>query len=118
MWRRWRRLAARCARKEFADRFRESLAPHQFGVAVPGGTEILVHAARFLFEGSVSKSDFYVLKFDFKNAFNCVSRAGVLRSGCGAFPQPVPLRVVVLRVPFSAVVRREGVVELLWRAAG
>jgi hypothetical protein len=40
----WRRLAARCACKDFADRFRESLAPHQFGVAVPGGTEILVHA--------------------------------------------------------------------------
>jgi hypothetical protein len=79
----WRQLAGRCACKDFADRFRESLAPHQFRVAVPG-TEILVHAARFLFEGSVSKSDFYVLKFDFKNAFNS---AGVLRSGCGAFPQ-------------------------------
>jgi hypothetical protein len=70
----WRRLAARCVCKNFAADFRSTLAPFQFGVAVSGGAEILAHTARFLFEMSPDRRDFLLLKFDFKNAFNCVAR--------------------------------------------
>src|SRR5690606_18858461 len=63
----WRRLAARCVCADFESSFREALAPHQFGVAVRGGTEVLVHAANLLAEGSRGSPDFFALKFDFKN---------------------------------------------------
>jgi len=86
----WRRLAARCVCKDFADRFREVLAPQQFGVAVRGGTEVLVHASRLLFEEASQKSDFQLLKFDFKNAFNCVSRQAFLDEVATRFPSLFP----------------------------
>jgi hypothetical protein len=49
-----------------------------------------VHAARFLYEGSVGKSDFHVLKFDFKNAFNCVSRQAFVDQVAVQFPSLLP----------------------------
>jgi hypothetical protein len=74
-----------------------------------------VHAARFLFEGSASKSDFYVLKFDFKNAFNCVSRQAFLDQVAARFPSLFPF----VSLCYGSLQRCcSEIVELLWRAAG
>src|SRR5690606_23633304 len=54
----WRRLAARCVCRDFSDRFRECLAPSQFGVALEGGAEAVAHAARLLYEQGQDSSDF------------------------------------------------------------
>jgi hypothetical protein len=86
----WRRLSARCVCKEFSARFLEALSPHQFGVAVKGGSEVLVHAARLLYEGAQGQPDFFLLKFDFRNAFNCVSRQAFLDEVAAKFPTLLP----------------------------
>src|SRR6185437_4586972 len=82
----WRRLTARCVCKNFAQEFRQALDPHQFGVAISGGTEILVHTARMLYEKALDRPDFFLLKFDFRNAFNCISRQVFLDEVASKFP--------------------------------
>ena len=86
----WRRLTARCVCKNFAKDFLGALDPHQFGVAISGGTEILVHTARLLYEKAFEKPDFFLLKFDFRNAFNCISRQHFLDELEKKFPSLYP----------------------------
>ena len=83
-------LAAKCVCKNFSKEFLEALDPHQFGVAISGGTEILVHTARMLYEKAIERPDFFLLKFDFRNAFNCVSRQVFLDELAKKFPSLYP----------------------------
>ena len=86
----WRRLTARCVCKNFANEFLNVLDPFQFGVAISGGTEILVHTARMLYEKAQGREDFFLLKFDFRNAFNCISRQVFLDELAAKFPSLYP----------------------------
>ena len=49
----------------------------QFGVGVRGGTEAMVHGVRSLLQ---EHPDWYVVATDCRNAYNSVSRGGVLRA--------------------------------------
>lgn len=51
------------------------LTPLQIGVAVPGGCEAAVHAARELAFVHVANKSMGLLQIDLRNAFNIVSRA-------------------------------------------
>jgi hypothetical protein len=88
-----RRLTSKCVCSVFKDQFRDFLMPHQVGVAVPGGAEIVVHEARRITEIFQSRSkykDFGFLKIDFKNAFNEVSRQAIYDELVENFPQIIP----------------------------
>jgi len=84
------RLTPRCVCKNFANEFLNVLDPFQFGVAISGGTEILVHTARMLYEKAQGREDFFLLKFDFRNAFNCISRQVFLDELAAKFPSLYP----------------------------
>jgi hypothetical protein len=88
-----RRLASKCICCVTKDRFREHLSPHQVGVAVPGGAEIIIHEAREIykrFDEDETYSKFGYLKVDFRNAFNEVSRQAIYDELVIHFPEIVP----------------------------
>jgi hypothetical protein len=55
---------------QFHDAFAIHLSPHQFGVAIKGGCEIMVHNIRIALEIHL---DWVVLQVDITNAFNIIS---------------------------------------------
>ena len=67
-------LASSLVAKACADKFRKILVPHQFGVAIEGGCEAVIldslHALQRTDKGHQT-----LLKVDFKNAFNTLSRS-------------------------------------------
>ena len=60
------------------------LAPHQLGVGIPGGAEVIIHATR---EAVDKKGDKFVMQADLVNAFNLVDRACVLQEVRQHFPE-------------------------------
>ena len=54
------------------------LSPTQLGVGVNGGCEIIVHSVRSLIDIYSSSNDKCLLKIDFKNAFNQISRESII----------------------------------------
>ena len=73
----WRRVVARAVAAQRRSRWAEGLRPVQFGVGVRGGTEAMVHGVRSLLQ---EHPDWYVVATDCRNAYNSVSRGGVLRA--------------------------------------
>ena len=73
----WRRVVARAVAAQCRSRWAEGLRPVQFGVGVRGGTEAMVHGVRSLLQ---EHPDWYVVATDCRNAYNSVSRGGVLRA--------------------------------------
>lgn len=65
---------------------REHFFPAQIGVAVPGGAEAAVHAVRAWTTQHTQASSKVLVKLDFANAFNSVSRQQVLASARSQFP--------------------------------
>ncbi|CAI7916805.1 unnamed protein product [Closterium sp. NIES-54] len=65
------RLAAKVALSELQEETRRFFLPQQFGVAVPGGAEFVIHAVRDL---TTSQPSSLVLQLDIENAFNSVER--------------------------------------------
>ncbi|CAI7887436.1 unnamed protein product [Closterium sp. NIES-54] len=65
------RLAAKVALSELQGETRRFFLPQQFGVAVPGGAEFVIHAVRDL---TTSHPSNLVLQLDIENAFNSVER--------------------------------------------
>ena len=61
----------------------------QFGVAVKGGAEIVVQAVR-TWLGKKGKAGMGVLKFDFENAYNTVSREEIANKVAEFFPELLP----------------------------
>ena len=81
-----RRLTATCLMEVVRDEARQQFAPVQLGVTTPGGAEAAVHAARHWHDRNNGQSGKVLMKFDFKNAFNLVSRQAVLDSATSRFP--------------------------------
>ncbi|CAI7790541.1 unnamed protein product [Closterium sp. NIES-53] len=68
------RLAAKAALSAMGDAAREFFLPLQYGVAVPGGAETVIHAARAYLDAHPTS---LVLQADIANAFNSVSRHAI-----------------------------------------
>ncbi|CAI7855558.1 unnamed protein product, partial [Closterium sp. NIES-54] len=68
------RLAAKAALLIRREPVRDFFLPLQYGVAVPGGAEAVIHAARAF---SDARPDSLVLQADISNAFNSISRAAI-----------------------------------------
>ena len=73
----WRRVIARAVASQCRARWAEALRPVQFGVGVRGGTEAMVHGVRSLLQ---EHPEWCVAATDCRNAYNSVSRGGVLRA--------------------------------------
>ena len=56
-----------------------------YGVGCPGGVEVVAHSSRDTLRRH-SESDLGLLKIDFSNAFNQVSRDAFMQATCGEFP--------------------------------
>ena len=80
-----RRLVAKCfchgAKEEIAGFF----AGRNYGVGCPGGVEVVAHSLRDTLQRH-AESDLGLLKIDFSNAFNQVSRSAFMRASCEEFP--------------------------------
>ena len=83
-----RRMIAKIACSSVYVLAADILAPVQLGVGVRGGAEVAVQAARS-FLSSMSASEGLV-KLDFSNAFNCVSRDAVIKAVAELIPSLTP----------------------------
>ncbi|CAI5508262.1 unnamed protein product [Closterium sp. Naga37s-1] len=71
------RLAAKTALTLTAGAARDFFLPHQFGVAVPGGAEAIIHITRTFLTVNPGA---LVLQADLANAFNSVNRGAIAES--------------------------------------
>ena len=86
----WRRLAAKCVVVQAKQLALQYLAPLQVGVGVKGGSDATVHTFRRLYQDNKSRNDVAILKLDFANAFNSVSRAPMLQAVADHIPDLLP----------------------------
>jgi hypothetical protein len=86
----FRRLASKCVCLLLQSRARDVLSPLQVGVACKRGAEEIVHPARDAIARHWQSQDFTVLKIDFCNAFNMVSRQVLIDECHRLFPTLVP----------------------------
>ncbi|CAI7862682.1 unnamed protein product [Closterium sp. NIES-53] len=70
-------LAAKVALTVMGESARDHFLPLQYGVAVPGGTEAIIHAARSFTD---SRPQCLVLQTDIANAFNSISRQAIIEA--------------------------------------
>ena len=71
-----RRLVAKIAASKVREELTSLLAPRQLGFGIKGGAEAAVHAAR-LYAGDLDDNH-WIVKLDFKNAFNSLRRDKLL----------------------------------------
>ena len=83
-----RRLTGKVLLKKYENAAREILAPEQIGIALPGATESFIHAVR-AWARSRSNGE-ALLKIDFKNAFNSLSRKFMLLAVKEFMPDLLP----------------------------
>ena len=83
-----RRLVGKClVRHEDASSHIEgTFLPNQVGVGISGGAEAVAHSVSSLVEEYGQDPDLALLKIDFENAFNSVSRAALLDAVQTEFP--------------------------------
>ena len=81
-----RRLTGKCLMTQVREDAQAFFWPAQVGVAVKGGAERAVHAVRAWTQQHAGASQKVLLKLDFRNAFNCVSRDAVLQECAANFP--------------------------------
>ena len=81
-----RRLTGKCLMQAVRPEARDHFWPAQAGVAVPGGAEAAVHGLRAWVSRHAASHDSVVVKVDFQNAFNTVSRDVVLQQARDKFP--------------------------------
>jgi hypothetical protein len=84
-----RRLAARCIGSSVRDQRRTAYGDVQLGYGTPRGAEAAAHAAR-IYLAQPQTDDHVLLKIDFKNAFNSVSREAMLRATAENNPSIYP----------------------------
>ena len=82
-----RRLTGKCLMTAVREEARAFLWPAQLGVGVPAGAETAVHTARaWLSRQQAAGNRKVLLKLDFRNAFNCLSRQAMLATIASHFP--------------------------------
>ena len=81
-----RRLTGKCVMQLVHDDARAHFWPAQAGVAVKAGVESAVHTLRAWMGRHATAVDRVVVKLDFSNAFNTVSREVVLKQARDHFP--------------------------------
>ena len=82
-----RRLVGKLLCGSVREAARDQLWPLQVGVGVPSGSEAAVHAARHWLQSHSGHENRVLVKLDFRNAFNAVSRASVLREARARVPE-------------------------------
>ena len=93
-----RRLVAKSVCFQMKEVIANYLAPHQYEVCTPGGSEMLTHLVQLCLQ---EHPDWVVLKLDAKNAFNTVSRKSILSEVALHFlPRAVSIYFKVLRSTF------------------
>jgi hypothetical protein len=86
----FRRLTSKCACVLLHARVRSVLGSLQVGVACRGGAEQIIHSMRDSLHQHWESDDFTVLKVDFSNAFNSISRQHLLNGCARSFPDLLP----------------------------
>ena len=81
-----RRLTGKCLMSQLHTSARQHFFPAQVGVAVSGGAEAAVHAVRAWLDRHSHSQNKVLLKLDFENAFNTISRDHVLSAVRSHFP--------------------------------
>ena len=81
-----RRPTGKCLMQMVRDEARDYFWPAQAGVGFPRGAEAAVHALRAWVGRHAASPDSVVVKVDFQNAFNTISRDVVLREARAKFP--------------------------------
>ena len=84
-----RRLASKILMKKLYPKCKTLFFPHQLGVGTPKGAESAVHTVRAYIEKE-KMSEKVLLKVDFRNAFNQISRNAVLQSVKTHVPEIYP----------------------------
>ena len=92
----WRRLLAGFLASRLSGTFGERLRPTQLGVGVSRGVEIFAAAVRLAME---AHPRWTVVKVDFRNAFNEVSRIAFLRFAAAHFPALIPFLLAAYGAP-------------------
>ena len=80
-----RRLVAKCFCLGGKEEIAEFFDRKNYGVGCKGGVEVVAHSLRDTLQKH-AKSDLGLLKIDFSNAFNRVSRNAFMRATCEEFP--------------------------------
>ena len=70
----FRRLASKCGGRAYSTARKDSYGARQLGYGTPRGAEAAVHATRMYIHDNIERSGKVILKIDFKNAFNSISR--------------------------------------------
>ena len=82
----YRRLVGKCILQQIRADARTFFWPAQVGVCVPLGAEVAVHSVRGWVQRHANCSGKVLVKFDFSNAFNTISRQAVLQAAHDHFP--------------------------------
>ena len=82
----FRRLVSKCLNSAIRREAATILSPLQLGVGVRGGCEIAIHSVRSIIDSLGADESTCLLKIDFKNAFNLISRQTVLDQVHALFP--------------------------------
>ena len=82
----YRRLTSKCLLQQVRAEARSFLWPAQVGVCVPLGAEVVVHSVRGWMQRHANTSGKVLVKLDFSNGFNTVSREAVLQATHNNFP--------------------------------
>jgi hypothetical protein len=80
-----RRLVAKCFCVAGKDEISKAFKGRNYGVGCPGGVEVVAHSLRDTLKRH-EQSDLGLLKIDFRNAFNEVSRDHFVKATCKIFP--------------------------------
>jgi hypothetical protein len=80
-----RRLVAKCFCIAGKDDIENAFAGRNYGVGCKGGVEVVAHSLRDTLE-KYKDSNLGLLKIDFRNAFNEVSRTHFIEAACKMFP--------------------------------
>jgi hypothetical protein len=86
-----RRTAARAVVRQLSERFRKHFAPLQYGVETKGGAQQVVMTLRGHMERAVADGEpVLLIRFDAKNAFNCLARKALFSQLRVHFPELLP----------------------------
>ena len=80
-----RRLVAKCFCVAGKEEISQAFAGRNFGVGCKGGVEVVAHSLRSTLK-QYEDSDMALLKIDFRNAFNEVSRSHFMQATANMFP--------------------------------